>query len=81
MHCSEMSVTKWPMMEGEYSASTYIECIMILCTTLYCRWPLVIDLSKQCATFVKYRDTNYLCTLNPRDMDYETIQLPILGAL
>ena len=45
------------------------------------RWPLVIDLGKQCATFLKYRDTNYLCALSPRDMECETIRLAILGAL
>ncbi|XP_065892581.1 IQ motif and ankyrin repeat domain-containing protein 1-like [Dysidea avara] len=45
------------------------------------RWPLVIDPSKQCATFLKYRDCNYLCALNPRDMEPEVIRLAILGAL
>lgn len=47
----------------------------------YIRWPLVIDPAKQCATFLKYRDTNYLCVLNPRDMEPEVIRLAILGAL
>ena len=48
---------------------------------IFVRWPLVIDIAKQCSTFLKYRDTNYLCVLSPRDMESETIRLAILGAL
>ncbi|XP_065438428.1 IQ motif and ankyrin repeat domain-containing protein 1 isoform X1 [Chrysemys picta bellii] len=45
------------------------------------RWPLIIDPSGQAATFLRYRDTNYLNTLNPNDMNIETIRLALLGAL
>nr|XP_025043342.1 putative IQ motif and ankyrin repeat domain-containing protein LOC642574 homolog isoform X2 [Pelodiscus sinensis] len=45
------------------------------------RWPLIIDPSGQAATFLRYRDTNYLNTLNPNDMNMETIRLALLGAL
>ena len=48
---------------------------------IFVRWPLVIDIAKQCSTFLKYRDTNYLCVLSPRDMECETIRLAVLGAL
>jgi len=54
---------------------------MVIIVYILYRWPLVIDLAKQCATFLKYRDTNYLCVLNPRDMEPEVIRLAILGAL
>ena len=45
------------------------------------RWPLIIDPCKQCSTFLKYRDTNYLSAVNPRDMDMETIRMGLLGAI
>lgn len=45
------------------------------------RWPLVIDPSGQSAIFLRYRDTNYLNTVNPSDMAVETIRLALLGAL
>ncbi|XP_077666457.1 IQ motif and ankyrin repeat domain-containing protein 1 [Eretmochelys imbricata] len=45
------------------------------------RWPLIIDPSGQAATFLRYRDTNYLNTLNPNDTNMETIRLALLGAL
>ncbi|XP_066479131.1 IQ motif and ankyrin repeat domain-containing protein 1 [Tiliqua scincoides] len=45
------------------------------------RWPLVIDPSGQAAIFLRYRDTNYLNTVNPNDMAVETIRLALLGAL
>ena len=46
-----------------------------------CRWPLIIDPSKQSATFLKYRDTNYLSAVNPKHMELETIRMSLLGAL
>ncbi|XP_042319603.1 IQ motif and ankyrin repeat domain-containing protein 1 isoform X2 [Sceloporus undulatus] len=45
------------------------------------RWPLVIDPSGQAAIFLRYRDTNYLNTVNPSDMTVETIRLALLGSL
>ncbi|XP_072855630.2 IQ motif and ankyrin repeat domain-containing protein 1 isoform X2 [Pogona vitticeps] len=45
------------------------------------RWPVIIDSSGQAAIFLHYRDTNYLSTVNPSDMDVETIRLALLGAL
>ncbi|XP_065843329.1 IQ motif and ankyrin repeat domain-containing protein 1-like isoform X2 [Oscarella lobularis] len=45
------------------------------------RWPLLIDTSKQASTFLRYRDTNYLDALHPRDMDPETIRMNVLGAI
>ncbi|XP_029448139.1 putative IQ motif and ankyrin repeat domain-containing protein LOC642574 homolog isoform X3 [Rhinatrema bivittatum] len=45
------------------------------------RWPLIIDPSGQAAIFLRYRDTNYLNTLNPADMQPETIRMALLGAL
>ncbi|XP_074841641.1 IQ motif and ankyrin repeat domain-containing protein 1 [Carettochelys insculpta] len=45
------------------------------------RWPLIIDPSGQAATFLRYRDTNYLNTLNPNDMNTEIIRLALLGAI
>lgn len=45
------------------------------------KWPLIIDPGKQCSTFLRYRDTNYLSAVNPRDMDMETIRMGLLGAI
>ena len=60
---------------------------MIRCVTLdyvyvlTCRWPLIIDSSKQSAVFLRYRDTNYLDVCNPKHMDPETIRISLLGAI
>jgi len=48
---------------------------------LFRRWPLVIDTSGQAATFLRYRDTNYINALRPGDVEPERIRLSILGAL
>lgn len=45
------------------------------------RWPLLIDTGEQAATFLRYRDTNYLNICNPRHMEPETIRMAILGAI
>ncbi|XP_019409319.1 PREDICTED: putative IQ motif and ankyrin repeat domain-containing protein LOC642574 homolog isoform X1 [Crocodylus porosus] len=45
------------------------------------RWPLIIDPSGQAAVFLRYRDTNYLNTLNPNHMNPETVRLALLGAI
>jgi len=48
---------------------------------LFRRWPLIIDTSGQAATFLHYRDTNYINALSPRDVEPERIRMSILGAL
>ena len=48
---------------------------------LFRRWPLIIDTSGQAATFLRYRDTNYINALSPRDVEPERIRLSVLGAL
>lgn len=45
------------------------------------KWPLIIDSSGQAATFLRYRDTNFIQALNPTQMEPEKIRLCILGAL
>uniref|UniRef100_A0A7M4F7X5 IQ motif and ankyrin repeat containing 1 n=1 Tax=Crocodylus porosus TaxID=8502 RepID=A0A7M4F7X5_CROPO len=45
------------------------------------KWPLIIDPSGQAAVFLRYRDTNYLNTLNPNHMNPETVRLALLGAI
>lgn len=45
------------------------------------KWPLLIDISGQAATFLRYRDTNYMNSLNLSEMEPEKIRLCILGAL
>ena len=45
------------------------------------RWPLIIDPGEQAATFLRYRDTNYLNSCNPRHMEPETVRMAILGAI
>ncbi|CAL8074685.1 unnamed protein product [Calicophoron daubneyi] len=45
------------------------------------KWPLIIDPTDQSSTFLRYRDTNYVNVLNPRQMDLEKIRIALLGAL
>ncbi|VDP80751.1 unnamed protein product [Echinostoma caproni] len=45
------------------------------------KWPLVVDPTDQASTFLRYRDTNYLNVLNPKQMHSETIRIALLGAL
>ena len=45
------------------------------------RWPLLIDPGKQAATFLRYRDTNYINCCNPRQMEQEVIRMALLGAI
>jgi len=45
------------------------------------KWPLLIDTSSQAVTFLKYRDTNYINTVNPRDVDAESLRMALLGAI
>lgn len=45
------------------------------------KWPLIIDPNAQAATFLRYRDTNYINTLSPKDMEPEKIRLSVLGAI
>lgn len=40
-----------------------------------------MDHGRQCATFLMYRDTNYLNAMNPRHMEAETIRKNLLGAI
>ena len=46
-----------------------------------CRWPLLIDSGKQAATFLRYRDTNYVNCCNPRQMDPQALRMALLGAI
>lgn len=45
------------------------------------RWPLIIDPNGQAATFLRYRDTNYINTLSPAQMEPEKIRMSVLGAV
>lgn len=45
------------------------------------RWPLLIDLSKQAATFFRYRDVNYVSAASPKDTEAEALRLALLGAI
>lgn len=57
---------------------SHYACIHISC---FLRWPLIIDPSAQAATFLRYRDTNYLHALNPREMEPEKVRMALLGAI
>uniref|UniRef100_A0A674K1B4 IQ motif and ankyrin repeat containing 1 n=1 Tax=Terrapene triunguis TaxID=2587831 RepID=A0A674K1B4_9SAUR len=67
--------------EGTFRPCSLSPLMMGVCLIFTYRWPLIIDPSGQAATFLRYRDTNYLNTLNPNDMNMETIRLALLGAL
>ncbi|CAB1343386.1 unnamed protein product [Coregonus sp. 'balchen'] len=45
------------------------------------RWPLLVDTSGQAATFLRYRDTNYLDALHPGDIQPDKLRLALLGAI
>ena len=45
------------------------------------KWPLLIDESGQAATFLKYRDTNYICAINPSQMQPEVLRIALLGSI
>ncbi|KAL5017302.1 hypothetical protein ScPMuIL_006891 [Solemya velum] len=45
------------------------------------KWPLLIDPNAQAATFLRYRDTNYINALSPADMEPEKIRMAALGAV
>ncbi|KAK3583241.1 hypothetical protein CHS0354_015422 [Potamilus streckersoni] len=45
------------------------------------KWPLIIDTTGQAATFLRYRDTNYIRALSPVDMEQDRARLAILGAI
>ncbi|XP_025110079.1 putative IQ motif and ankyrin repeat domain-containing protein [Pomacea canaliculata] len=45
------------------------------------KWPLIIDTSGQATTFLRYRDTNYINTIRPTDMEEGRLRLAIVGAL
>ncbi|XP_064382225.1 IQ motif and ankyrin repeat domain-containing protein 1-like isoform X2 [Halichondria panicea] len=45
------------------------------------KWPLIIDSNQQAATFMRYRDTNYLNVCSPKNMETDTIRMALLGAI
>jgi len=45
------------------------------------KWPMLIDPTGQASTFLRYRDTNYMCALNPQDTQEEKIRLALIGAI
>ncbi|XP_060605886.1 IQ motif and ankyrin repeat domain-containing protein 1-like [Ruditapes philippinarum] len=45
------------------------------------KWALIIDPNAQAATFLRYRDTNYLNTLSPAQMEPEKVRMSVLGAI
>ncbi|XP_077997605.1 IQ motif and ankyrin repeat domain-containing protein 1-like [Glandiceps talaboti] len=45
------------------------------------RWPLLIDVSGRAATFLRYRDTNYMNALNPVHMESNNMRRALLGSL
>ncbi|XP_021375352.1 putative IQ motif and ankyrin repeat domain-containing protein [Mizuhopecten yessoensis] len=44
-------------------------------------WPLIIDPNAQVATFLRYRDTNYLNALSPAQMEADKARLAIIGSI
>nr|XP_039268170.1 IQ motif and ankyrin repeat domain-containing protein 1-like [Styela clava] len=45
------------------------------------KWPLLIDSAGNATTFLRYQDTNYLCTANSNDMQPETIRRALIGSI
>ena len=40
-----------------------------------------MDVTDRCATFLKYRDTNYINAVDPTQMKPEVVRMALLGAL
>ena len=55
--------------------------VLLKAYLLFSRWPMLIDTSGQASTFLRYRDTNYICTLRPKDMENNNVRRCLLGAL
>ncbi|XP_063047333.1 IQ motif and ankyrin repeat domain-containing protein 1-like [Engraulis encrasicolus] len=55
-----------------------VRCLLKVCV---CRWPLIIDPSGQAATFLRYRDTNYVDAMHPENMKPDTLRLALLGSI
>lgn len=45
------------------------------------RWPLLVDSAGNATTFLRYRDSNCLCTANSNDMQPETIRKALIGSI
>jgi hypothetical protein len=45
------------------------------------KWPLVLDTTNKIATFLRYRDTNFLDGCNPIQMKASTVRRALLGAI
>lgn len=45
------------------------------------KWPMLIDPTGQATTFLRYRDTNYICAVNPQQMKLDVIRVALLGAI
>ena len=45
------------------------------------KWPLIIDQNEQAATFLRYRDTNYVNCLDMKLMQADKFRLSLLGAI
>ncbi|RUS72886.1 hypothetical protein EGW08_019346 [Elysia chlorotica] len=45
------------------------------------KWPLLIDQSGQASTFLRYRDTNYINSIRPADMENNNIRRCLLGSI
>ncbi|CAC5367262.1 Putative IQ motif and ankyrin repeat domain-containing protein LOC642574 homolog [Mytilus coruscus] len=45
------------------------------------KWPLIIDRTGQAATFLRYRDTNCVNALSPKQMEDDKVRLSLLGAV
>lgn len=69
----KQAMVKFSCVYGHYNCLNCLNCVY--------RWPLLIDSSPQTSTFLRYRDTNFLNALNPKQMEPDVIRLALLGAL
>ncbi|EGD78869.1 hypothetical protein PTSG_01846 [Salpingoeca rosetta] len=45
------------------------------------KWPLLVDRSKQVATFLRYRNTNYVNMCSPYDTEKDRLRIALLGSI
>ena len=45
------------------------------------KWPLIVDQNEQAATFLRYRDTNYINCLDMQAMQGEKFRMSLIGAI
>ena len=69
-----LRLRRWPLLMDETDLNLNLNLNLHRC-------PLLMDVTDRSATFLKYRDTNYINALDPVQMQPATVRIALLGAL